>query len=88
MRVRHDDDFELLVLAPLVLVVGDVPALLPDAAVRVVERQLVVDVGHPDVTLVGKKQLRLKARIQSSTERKEGSFFLVSRQDMANQKSQ
>ena len=56
MRVRHDDDFELLVLAPLVLVVGDVPALLPDAAVRVVERQLVVDVGHPDVTLVGKKQ--------------------------------
>ena len=53
MRVGHDEDLEL-VLRPCDLgrVVADVPALLPHAAVHVVEGERVVDVGHADVALL------------------------------------
>ena len=60
MRVRHDEDLELVLGVQLGLaVVLDVPALLPCAAVGVVEADLVVDVGHADVAL---RRRRLRER--------------------------
>ena len=53
VRVWHDDDLELLLgVGDLCPVVGDDPALLPGAAVWVVEWDGVVHVSHSENCLV------------------------------------
>ena len=52
MGVGHNEDLQLVLLVhELCFVQSDRPSLLPDSAVRIVEGNRVVNVGHPDVTL-------------------------------------
>lgn len=44
--VRNDDDFELLLLLNLLFVIRELPALLPNATIRIVKRYRFVRVQH------------------------------------------